>query len=93
MRGCVDFISVKVPVGHPNPPMGKRTSTHLQAARLNANARTFCARPCPPQGPLQPLAEAIRATLNGAGEALEKLGQRTLGGHILAFVEARKAAG
>ena len=50
-----------------------------------------CVRPL--QGPLQPLAEAIKSTLNAAGEALERLGQRTFGGHILAFVDARKAAG
>ncbi|KIZ02324.1 hypothetical protein MNEG_5634 [Monoraphidium neglectum] len=40
-----------------------------------------------------PLADAIRATLNGAGAALERLGQRTFGQHILKLLDARKAAG
>jgi hypothetical protein len=44
-------------------------------------------------GPLQPLAEAIRATLNAAGAALEKSGSSTLGEHILGFVDGRKSAG
>ncbi|GBF95183.1 hypothetical protein Rsub_07896 [Raphidocelis subcapitata] len=44
-------------------------------------------------GPLQPLAEAVRAAVNGAGAALEREGQRTLGGHILAFADARRQAG
>jgi hypothetical protein len=37
--------------------------------------------------------EAIKAAVNGAGEALERAGQRTLGEHILAFADARQAAG
>jgi len=45
------------------------------------------------QGPLQPLAESIRGALNAAGTALEKRNERTLGEHILAFVDARKQAG
>lgn len=54
--------------------------------------------PTPPtptsnQGPLQPLADAIKKTLNETGEALESRGQRTMGQHILAFLDARKEAG
>ena len=44
-------------------------------------------------GPLTPLAEAVRAAVNEAGAALERLGRRTLGEHVLAFAEARKTAG
>ncbi|KAI8463952.1 MAG: hypothetical protein J3K34DRAFT_526577 [Monoraphidium minutum] len=44
-------------------------------------------------GPLQPLAEAIRGALNGAGAALERLGCRTLGQHILGLLDGRAAAG
>jgi hypothetical protein len=47
----------------------------------------------PSQGPLQPLAEEIKSAVQGAGAALERMGQRTLGQHILAFVDARKQAG
>jgi hypothetical protein len=60
---------------------------------------SFACAPCacldtpPTQGPLQPLAEAIKSTMQAAGAALERLGERTLGEHILAVVDRRKDAG